>query len=255
MPFVVKSSLPPKESIKAALSYDLEGILWRVVESQEEIATLELVDTLEEQDILENLLEGSKPSLPEHCHNLDYLLATPFRYPPLEWGSRFGHKYEPGIFYGSELIPTALAETAYYRTLFWAGMETPPLSGVFKTQHTVYSAAYNCPHGLLLNQPPFQDCQDLLRHPHDYEAPQALGALMRELGIDGFKYISARCPDGGINIGLFTPTALTSKRPIEKQSWLCETTQDQIIFSGQGRLLKFEAEIFRINGKIARPTA
>ena len=67
----------------------LSGTLWRMVESQEEIATNALVDTLEEQAALEYLLDATKPRR-SGLDDLHYLLATPFRYPPLRHGSRFG---------------------------------------------------------------------------------------------------------------------------------------------------------------------
>lgn len=65
------------------------GDLWRMVESQSRVATLKLVDTLDEQAILEAELESSKPLIPAACADLDYLLATPFRYAPYPHGSRF----------------------------------------------------------------------------------------------------------------------------------------------------------------------
>lgn len=64
----------------------LQGRLVRLVESQEQVATLQLVDTLEEQALLEELLESSKPPVPADAEPLHYLLKTPFRYPPLRWG-------------------------------------------------------------------------------------------------------------------------------------------------------------------------
>lgn len=91
----------------------LTGEVWRVVESQEQIATLGLVANLSEQYLLEHMLDESKNKLAEDTNTLDYLLFTPFRYPPLKWGSRFGTEYERGLFYGSQLLATALAEVAY----------------------------------------------------------------------------------------------------------------------------------------------
>lgn len=76
----------------------LSGTLYRLVESQEQIATRQLVDTLEEQALLEEMLETVKPSYPGRLDHLHYLLKTPFRYPPLKWGSRFGRTFEPSIF-------------------------------------------------------------------------------------------------------------------------------------------------------------
>jgi hypothetical protein len=49
----------------------------RMVESQHIAATMKLVDNLDEQDLLETLLESSKPAQPGGTAGLDYLLATP----------------------------------------------------------------------------------------------------------------------------------------------------------------------------------
>jgi len=44
----------------------IQGVLYRLVENQEQVATLGYVDTLDEQAVLEALLENSKrlPPLP-----------------------------------------------------------------------------------------------------------------------------------------------------------------------------------------------
>lgn len=109
----------------------LQGRLVRLVESQEQVATLQLVDTLEEQALLEELLESSKPPVPADAEPLHYLLKTPFRYPPLRWGSRFGRRHEPSLFYAALKLETAMAESAYYRCVLWSGMAVPPPSGGF----------------------------------------------------------------------------------------------------------------------------
>src|SRR4029453_729894 len=96
----------------------LAGEAWRVVEPQHQVATRKLVDSDAEHEVLEELVEASKPALPGRLH---YLLTTPFRSPPLPHGSRFGTRGEPGIWYGSAQPRTAFAETAYYRLLFLAG--------------------------------------------------------------------------------------------------------------------------------------
>lgn len=87
--------------------------------SQEQVATNQLVGSLERQAVLETLLEKTKPSLRVGTESLHYLLAMPFRYPPLKHGSRFGTRSAPSLFYGSQKIGTVLAESAYYRFLFW----------------------------------------------------------------------------------------------------------------------------------------
>ena len=47
---------------------------------------MRLTDSLEEQELLENVLERSKPNIPAECKGLHYLLATPFRYTPYPHG-------------------------------------------------------------------------------------------------------------------------------------------------------------------------
>ena len=71
----------------------LSGRAWRVVESQHLFSTRKLVDSDAEQALLEELIEEVKPptGVPAGLH---YLLFTPFRYPPLRHGSRFGTRAE-----------------------------------------------------------------------------------------------------------------------------------------------------------------
>ena len=100
-----------------------EGRPWRVVEAQHRNGTRRLVDSDEEQGVLEALIDRVKPPAPAgpEFRGLHYLLFTPFRHPPLPHGSRFGTRAEPSLFYASEVRETALAETAYYRLLFLEG--------------------------------------------------------------------------------------------------------------------------------------
>lgn len=58
------------------------GSTWRIVEAQHVASTMKIVDSAAEQEALESLLEAGKPALPDATSGLDYLLATPFRYPP-----------------------------------------------------------------------------------------------------------------------------------------------------------------------------
>ena len=74
----------------------------RMVEAQHRVATQKLVDDSAEQQILEELLERAKPPAPDDAPpGMHYLLRTPFRYPPLRHGSRFGSRAERGIFYAA----------------------------------------------------------------------------------------------------------------------------------------------------------
>ncbi|MDI7027707.1 RES family NAD+ phosphorylase, partial [Pseudomonas aeruginosa] len=104
---------------------------------------------------LEELLESSKPPVPADAEPLHYLLKTPFRYPPLRWGSRFGRRHEPSLFYAALKLETAMAESAYYRCVLWSGMAVPPPSGGVLSGHASFEAGGGGGRGNRLQGPPF----------------------------------------------------------------------------------------------------
>ena len=111
--------VPPPENIWEACHgaqqlKHLRTSAMRVVEAQHIVSTRKIVDSDEEQRLLEEMLDTAKPPGPSDApSNLNYLLATPFRYPPLPWGSRFGSRQQRGIWYGATCARTALAEVAF----------------------------------------------------------------------------------------------------------------------------------------------
>ncbi len=230
----------------------LSGRLLRLVESQEDVATTELVSSLERQAVLEDLLETTKPPRRAGTERLHYLLATPFRYPPLKHGSRFGSDSEPSLFYGSLGLNAVLAEAAYYRFAFWHGMTVPP-AGKLITQHTILETEYRTDRGLRLQAPPFDAHRQLLTHRTDYAATQVLGSKMRTAGIEAFEYVSARDPERGLNVALFTPDALPNDEPGSTESWLCELAGTHARFSARRKrtVHVFEAKLFLLNLKTA----
>lgn len=232
----------------------LKGELTRIVENQEQIATNALVDSLEEQSLLEELLETSKPKLSVGSKHLHYLLSTPFRYPPLKHGSRFGTRHEPSLFYGSMELDTALAETAYYRQVFWSGMTRPPPSGKLTTELTAFGARFAVERGLRLYESPFANFDARLTNPGDYSDSQQLGTELRTAGIEGFEYRSARDPQRGINIAIYSPTALNEPNPVWQEPWICETDEDSVSFYNKKfGTRRFHLEQFLINGNLPLP--
>lgn len=227
----------------------LGGTLLRMVESQEQIATTKLVDTLSEQAALEEMLEASKPPAPAGRRH--YLLSTPFRYPPLKHGSRFGARFEPSLFYGSLTRTSLLAEAAFYRFFFWYGMAASPKEA-FITQHTAFAARYRTTQGLKLQAPPFVVHRRALTDPVSYQETQALGQAMRAAGIEAFEFVSARDPQAGLNVGLFTPKALASSKPLGQERWVCSTdgAQVQFLCETDSRVYDYPLETFLVDGKL-----
>lgn len=232
----------------------IEGVLFRIVESQEQVATNSLVDSLEEQSVLEEMLERVKPPVRAGSERLHYLLMTPFRYPPLKHGSRFGRRHEPSLFYGSLSANTALAECAYYRLLFWHGMATPPPKRI-QTRHTLFQARYAAAQGLQLQHTPCEAHRETLAHPADYSHTQALGSAMREAGIEAFEFPSARDPDGGENVALFGPSGLASEAPTLTEALWCQVNGGSVTFLNvsENRTAVFKAEHFYHDGRLPEP--
>ncbi len=231
-----------------------QGELVRMVESQEQIATRALVDDLAEQALLEQMLERSKPPLPPGTRQLDYLLSSPFRYPPLPYGSRFGSRFEPSLFYGSLALPPVLAETAYYRLFFWSGMSEPPPSGRLTTEHTLFAARYDAERGLSLHLPPFDAYADRLTDRRSYRETQQLGGALRAAGIELFVYPSARDPEGGLNIALFNASPFSHPSPVWKQSWLCDTREGEVTFYNHAQGTRsYPLALFLLEGRLPSP--
>ena len=234
----------------------IAGKMLRLVESQEQVATTHVVDSLVEQALLEGLLEQAKPPMRPGTEGLHYLLLTPFRYPPLRHGSRFGQRHEPSIFYGSLTAITALAEASYYRLVFWFGMQQAPPRPI-RSRHTLFSVAYQTGAGLELHQAPFDEFRTTLADPTHYSATQELGRCMRESGVLAFEFRSARDPKGGINVGLFEPGALSVSRPCQQEEWLCDVDSHGVCFLHLSERMtrSFPVETFLIGGRIPLPAA
>jgi hypothetical protein len=233
---------------------NIEGMLYRFVAIQVELATNRLVSSLDEQAVLENLLEQAKPPIPTVSRGLHYLLATPFRYPPLRHGSRFGQRHEPSLFYGSLTIKTVLAESAYYRLVFWHGMKVPPHNSL-DTQHILFKAYYDCEKGIKLHQQPFNAWHDDLTNRCSYAVTQALGSAMRKAGVEAFEFTSARDPKAGLNVALFTTSALASCSPEMTQNWLVETYGNHVTLycHEDSSIHDFDIATFLVNGILPMP--
>ncbi len=198
---------------------------WRVVEAQHQVSTRKLVDTAEEQALLEEMIDRVKP--PDLTGGrLHYLLFTPFRYPPLAHGSRFGQRNERGIWYGSLDRRTAFAEVAYYRLLFLDG--TQASLGTVTTPLTAFTARVRTARGVDLVAPPFDAHRRAIASPTRYTSSQALGAAMRNAGVEAFRYPSARDVEGGVNTAAFVPSVFGNTKPKSFETWHCAASRERV---------------------------
>jgi hypothetical protein len=202
---------------------------WRVVEAQHILNARDLVDNIEEHEILEHLLENSKPNIQ---YEKNYLIYTPFRYPPLEYGSRFGQRFEPSLWYGSLELKTALAEVAYYLKKFH--LDTTAQLSYIETIHTAFKVYVQTDMGIDLTRPPFHQYQDKISHPSDYQISQRLGFCMRADGVKAFTFTSARCKEKLKNFAAFNSSvfkAIKQQYVFNQQNWQCIANTHQVEFS------------------------
>ena len=206
-------------------------LAWRGVEAQHVVSTLRLVDTPQEQELLEQLLEASKPPVPTTVRKKHYLLTTPFRYRPMH-RSRFRPARTPGQWYGAEVLHAACAEVAYWRHQFIMdsdGMQDQ----VLLTEHSFFQARVRgqC---LDLTTEPWAQSRAAWTHPSDYSATHGVAAEAQARGAKWLRYESARA-QGEVCAVAFEPNCLSEPTPnLERtmQTWRCKATRESVLFSG-----------------------
>ena len=225
------------------------------MEAQHLVSTRKLVDSDQEQAIVEDLIERVKPGDVAGSNGLHYLLATPFRYPPLRHGSRFGTRGEPSLWYGSREVRTAFAEFAYYRLLFLEGTaaELDPITAEVAAFHV----RVRTPRGVDLTAAPFTAHRRALSSPSRYASSQGLGRKMRAEGVEAFRYFSARDTEEGVNVALFTPKAFAAHRPDRLETWHSRADREGVEVRSRNLLERrgfvFPRTQFEVRGSLPAP--
>lgn len=210
-----------------------------MVESQHVAATMKLVDTRDEQDLLETLLETSKPSQPEETTGLDYLLATPFRYAPLPGGSRFRGVNDPGVFYAAESERTAAAELGYWRWRFLRDSED--LDHIEPVAHTAFQVEVDTL-AIDLQRKPFDADTKVWVHPTDYGPTQQFARLVREADVGVILYRSVRDPQPAWCLALLTPKGFAKKTPQgTRHNWFLAVTKNEVTWRRDTESIQFPA--------------
>ena len=204
-----------------------------MVEAQYVVSTMKVVDTLAEQEVLEDILEERKPPIPQEAAGLHYLLYTPFRYDTLiRQGSRFRAMGDPGVFYGAERLKTAAAETGYWRWRFLkdsAGLDRLP-----SARFTAFSVAVS---GTMidLRRSPFSKDEALWMHPSDYGPTQAFGRTARKAALSAILYQSVRDPETHFCVAVLNPEAFASKQPdADMRNWMLTLLPTEAVWQRQG---------------------
>lgn len=225
------------------------GDVWRAVEAQHVVSTRALVDTLEEQHVLERVLDEDKPSVPLGAARLHYLLFTPFRYAPPPGGSRFRGPNDPGVFYAADARRTACAELGYWR---WRHLlDVPALNSMPSRPQTVFRTKL-ATRAVDLREPPFAQDRKTWTQPDDYRGCQRFGAVAREADIGAIRYESVRDPQHGGCCAVMTPAAFAKTSPLEQQTWMLSVTRDSVVWQ-RTHALAMEEHEFRADSWV-RPS-
>ncbi|WP_291012952.1 RES family NAD+ phosphorylase [Hydrogenophaga sp.] len=214
-------------------------VAWRGVEAQHVISTMRLVDTPDEQELIERLLEGSKPAMPTTQHPKHYLLATPFRYIPAH-ASRFRPAHAKGQWYGAQKIGTSCAEVAYWRHRFIldsAGLTNETLL----TEHTFFQGAI-AGRSIDLMATPWSASREIWTSGADYAATHAVAAEAQRQGVHWLTYESVRAAGQQCAV-VFDPNSL-SEPPAgleaTKQTWHCKATRTSVMFTRGSQRLSWD---------------
>lgn len=211
-----------------------------------------LVDTLEEQALLEQVLDDSKPSIPAECRHLHYLLFSPFRYGAIyPTGSRFRRAGpSPGVFYGSQQPETAVAELAARRLLFFAESPATPWPAN-AAEYTSFAITYSTRKGLDLTRPPFDRDVEKWTDPVDYSYCHDFADAARAAGVQVLRYHSARAD--GVNIALLTCAAFAGTAPVDRHVWRVHfgSMGVRAIGDSPGQRLGFDRDAFARDPRIA----
>jgi hypothetical protein len=195
------------------------GLVWRLVEGQHVVSTMALVDSLQEQAVLEAILESTKPPVPEECRDLHYLMYSPFRYAVYPADSRFRRRGRtPGVFYASENPLTAAAETVWYRFRFFDAAPGVPLPQA-AAEYTALSVRVETPFATDLTGPPLSDRRAVWTDPADYAGCLDLADAARAAGIEAIRYESVRDPGARANLAVLACRAFADREPAGVQSW------------------------------------
>ena len=207
-------------SALASELHPARGTAWRAVEDQHGSGGRRLVDTLAEAEVLEEILEESRPPVPGPCRHLHHLLQAPFRYDaPLPHGSRFRRRGDHrGVLYASAHVAAALAEAAFWRLLFFmlSGARVTPRNAAVLT---VFALDYRTERCLDLAAPPLDADRAAWTAPADYGPTQALADAARDAGAEVLRYESVRDPERHRNVAILATAAFAARQPGSQQTW------------------------------------
>ena len=229
------------------------GPAWRIVESQEHAATRAVTDSADEQERLETLLNENKPSYLPGSEHLHWLLKTPFRYPPLRHGSRFGRVIDPGVLYCARELETAMTESAVYLWLFRAALQDVGPLAVIRYDRTAIGIELDGASTVDLTTAALAAFHGRISDPGSYADSQALATTLRTEEVGLILFGSARRA-GGVNCAAISPAALVPDQTPSQTHWHVQLDEQSCWWGHPGqRGFEVAYEDVSVAGRIPHP--
>lgn len=207
--------------------------LWRMVGDDSVRAVAAIVDTAEECEVLEGIVDSFKPKVPVSLYKLHYLLYSPFRCDSIpRTGSRFRGIGHLGVFYGADSVNTAAAEVSYWRYKFFSA------AGITRTSPVHYTAisVKIDTSAIDLRSAPFNVDAASWEHPTDYTDTQQFAQSARDAGIGCIYYRSVRSLTDSLCAAVLNPMAFASFSPTKQQPWTMTITALEAMWARSGKV-------------------
>jgi len=229
--------------------------VYRVVQGQAVNGLAKFVKNASELEILEEMLENSKPPVPEEDKSDEKLIYTPFRYFLKDKGARFNGPNSPRVWYGSRDLNTCLREKAYHQFCFIedsVGLKDKSIDIIF----TSFLSQWKSKRCVNLCSNSFKYHHDKITSPSSYFESQKLGEDMYNDSIEIFLFPSCRNP-GKENFGSFTPTAYVKNSLSKRRGWTAIFRPELVTIiphnrKFQGKAFDIQKSDFSVNGRFPR---
>lgn len=158
---------------------------------------------------------------------LHYLLATPFRYQPLNYGSRFRGPNDPGVFYCAESALTAGIELGYWRWRFLNDSEG--IEEIEPVTHSAFSVDLKAS-TVDLRKMPFLEDESQWCDSRDYSATQDFANSVRKKDVGVILYQSVRNSEPSWCAAVLRTNVFAKTKPVgPMQTWLLKVNQSHLI--------------------------
>lgn len=204
-----------------------DGVFYRFVAKDASNSTAKVTDTIEEVELLENLVRASRTDIPRGDYaQYNPLLIRPFFTPPFQGGSRFGGETDFGVFYCAENIETVAAERGYYVQKFRS--DASALTLLQGAPHSLFTVQVQT-QIVDVRMPPFLKSPDIFMEKNNYSGTQKFAAVVRLTQVNGIVYTSVRSPNKGSCLALLSPTAFKKKAPSSlDESWIAIASENSV---------------------------